>query len=45
MLQAPSPRASVATAAGSLAAGPQPVPDDINRRIARVELAELRSDQ
>ncbi len=35
----------VATAADSLVAGPQPVPDDINRRIARAELAELKSDQ
>lgn len=33
----------VATAAGSLVPGPQPVPDDINRRIARLELAELRA--
>lgn len=35
----------VATAAGSLVPGPQPVPDDINRSIARAELEELRADQ
>lgn len=35
----------VATGAASLVLGPQPVPDDINRRIARLELAELRADQ
>ena len=35
----------IATAPEALAAGPQPVPDDINRRIARAELAELHTDQ
>jgi adenosylhomocysteinase len=35
----------VATAASTLVPGPQPVPDDINRRIARAELEELRADR